>query len=301
VVDARERERAVYMLINGVGRVRGAKDGGLREGHSWRTVVLSTGERMLAEEEAATGAQVRVLQFLVSGFGRLDAAGVDGVRRACEEHHGQVGLEWLGALLETTDEEWVAHRAALRARTRALQERTKDPLRSRQAGFFALLEHVEVIAHAVLGLGRERGATMRALFETPGDTGVIVQTAAARALEAVREWIARAPRSFPRLVTSSSGQRVPKRDGPMGDVCGYVDDHGHELLIVPGALRAYLGERGMDAGIVTREWRAAGLLRCDEGLCTTTARVDGKKLRVMALGGDHAGLDEPNADWGGDG
>ena len=57
----------------------------------------------------------------------------------------------------------------------------------------------------------------------------------------------------------------------------------------------------MDASIVTREWRQRALLRCDEGLCTTTARIDGKKLRVMALGGDHAGLDEPNTDWGGDG
>jgi hypothetical protein len=301
VVEPKERERAVYMLINGVGRVRGAKEGGLREGHSWRTVVLSTGERMLAEQEAATGAQVRVLQFLVSGFGKLDAPGVDGLRRACEENHGQVGIEWLGALLETSDEEWVAHRAALRARTKALQERAREPLRARQAGFFALLEHVESIAHSVLGIGRENGATMRALFETPGDAGVVVQTAAARALDTVREWLARSPRSFPRLVTSSSGQRVPKRDGPQSDVCGYVDDHDNEVLLVPGALRGYLGERGMDANIVTREWRAAGLLRCDEGLCTTTARIDGKKVRVMALGGEHAGLEEPNTDWGGDG
>lgn len=301
VVDARERERAVYMLINGVGRVRGAKEGGLREGHSWRTVVLSTGERMLAEQDAATGAQVRVLQFLVSGFGRLDAPGVDAVRRACEENYGQVGLEWLGALLETTDEDWASHRAALKARTKAMQERAKDPLRARQAAFFALLEHVEVVAHAVLGLGRADGGTIRALFDVPGEMAVVVQTAAVRALDHVREWIARSSRSFPRLTTTQDGRRVPKRDGAPADVCGYVDEHAHELLIIPGALRQFLADRGIDSHVVSREWQAAGLLRCDKGTVQTTARVDGRKMRVIALGGDHAGLEQGSTDWGGDG
>lgn len=300
VVDARDRERAVYMLINGVGRVRGAREGGLREGHSWRTVVLSTGERMLAEQDSATGAQVRVLQWLVSGFGNLDAAGVDGLRRACEEHHGQVGLEWLGALLETTDEAWVAHRQALRERERVMQSRAKDSLRARQAGFFALLAHVESIAHDVLGLGRQGGATMHELFLRPGDAGIVVRTAAERAIDAVREWIVRSPRAFPRLELEASGARVPKWDGPPGDVCGYVDVARHELLLVPGALRTHLSERGIDDTIVIREWHAKGLLDADKGHATKVVRVAGKRMRVVVVRGDHAGLDAPSEEFGGD-
>lgn len=301
VVDPKEREKAVYMLINGVGRVRGAREGGLREGHSWRTVVLSTGERMLAEQDAATGAQVRVLQWLVSGFGQLDAGGVDGLRRACEEHHGQVGLEWLAALLETTDDAWIAHRQALRERERVMQARAKDSLRARQAGFFAILAHVEAIAFDVLGLGREGGATMLELFLRPGDAGVVVRTAADRALDAVREWIVRSPRSFPRLELESSGARVPKWDGPPGgDVSGYVDVNKHELLLVPGALRTHLSERGIDDTIVIREWRAKGVLDADEGHATKIVRVAGKRMRVVVVKGDHAGLDAPSEEFGGD-
>lgn len=297
VVDARDRERAVYMLINGVGRVRGAREGGLREGHSWRTVVLSTGERMLAEQDSATGAQVRVLQWLVAGFGQLDAAGVDGLRRACEEHYGQVGLEWLGALLETSDEEWSAHRRALRERERVMQSRAKDSLRARQAGFFALLAHVESVAHDVLGLGQQGGATMMELFLRPGDAGIVVRTAAERALDAVREWTVRSPRSFPRLELEASGARVPKWDGPPGDVSGYIDVVRHELLLVPGALRSYLSERGIDDTIVIREWHAKGLLDADKGHTTKVVRVAGKRMRVVVVKGDHAGLDAPTDDY----
>ena len=37
-------EKMVYMIANGTGRSRGAKDGGLQALKTWRTVALATGE-----------------------------------------------------------------------------------------------------------------------------------------------------------------------------------------------------------------------------------------------------------------
>ena len=68
--DSRIIERSIYMLINGAGKSRGDRALRVRKTPTWRTVVLSTGEHELADERANTGAQVRVLQFRVSGFRR---------------------------------------------------------------------------------------------------------------------------------------------------------------------------------------------------------------------------------------
>lgn len=299
VMDARDRERAVYMLVNGVGRTRGAKDGGLRETHSWRTVVLSTGERLLAEEStAATGAQVRILQLQVDGFGELDAAGVDALGRGAGEHYGHVGREWLQALVEVSADDWEAHRAALKARSKEFQALASgSTLRARQAAFWALLAHVEASVHMTLGLGRPDGATMRELFERPGSSQIEVRSAADRAIDAVQEWIVTHPAAFPRLTMSSSGQKVPKGESSAREVHGYID--GDELMLVPGALRAMLAELGIADSIVLREWRSRGWLRTgqgDEARFTLRVRVGGKLPRLLVLRGDVVGLDDSTED-----
>lgn len=305
VTDARDREKAVYMLVNGVGRTRGAKEGGLRETHSWRTVVLSTGERLLAEEaSAATGAQVRILQLQVDGFGNLDATGVDALGRGVAEHYGHVGRQWLEALVEVSPDDWIAHKAALKARMKAFQTLAGgSTLRARQAGFWALLAHVEESAHETLGLGQPGGATMRELFERPGDSQLEVRSAADRAMDAVREWIVTHPTNFPKLTMSSSGQKVPKGESSAREVHGYIDDD--ELLIVPGALRGMLAERGIADSVVLREWRARGWIRVGENRESSErfslqVRVGGKKPRMIIVCGDIVGLDVSGNDETGD-
>lgn len=300
VVDAKERERAVYMLVNGVGRVRGAREGGLREAHSWRTVVLSTGERLLAEESAATGAQVRVLQLQVDGFGALGAAEVDALRRACEEHAGCVGAEWLEALVETDEAAWLEMRRVLRERVKSYQARAKPgSVRARQATFWALLGQVEAVAHDVLGLGAEGGATVARLFGGQDDTQVEVRSACDRGIDVVREWIARSPAAFPQLTITPNGSKVPKNAGHLREVSGYIDEATSELLVLPLELRRILDAAGIGDSVAMREWRSKGWISCAEGMLTIDRRIGGKKVRVVAFRGDALGLDKPSEEWGG--
>lgn len=292
VVEAKDRERAVYMLVNGVGRTRGAKEGGLRETQSWRTVVLSTGERLLAEEGSATGAQVRVLQLQVSGFGKLDAAGVDEVRRGAEEHHGHVGRQWLEAWLETSADARAAHRTELKAFVRAFQERAVGGLRARQALSWALLAYVEHVASSVLGLGQSHGATIANFFAEPSDVHLTVRSAAERAIERVQHWLASEPNSFPALVVSSSGSKSPKVEGNPRETFGYYDPHANELLLLPIALRKHLGAANIDDGVALREWRTSGTLRSTKpDQLRVQVRIGGVQQWFVVLRGEALGIE----------
>lgn len=297
VTDPRERERAVYMLVNGVGRTRGAKEGGLRETHSWRTVVLSTGERLLAEESAATGAQVRVLQLSVDGFGALDAAGVDAIGRATAENFGHLGKGWIEGLLECTAEDWDAHRASLKATSRTFQALATvhgaSTLRARQAAFWALLAYVEAVAAETLGLGRPNGATMREFFERPGDSQLEVRSASERAIDLVREWISSKPACFPKLVISQSGAKAVQGEKTGREVLGYVDYMDERLFVLPTALRSMLDEHRISDLVVLREWRSKGWLQVGENhdtRFTIQIRAGGKRPRVVSLRGDLIGI-----------
>jgi len=307
VVDARERERAVYMIINGTGRSRGAKDGGLREIASWRTVLLSTGEQLLSGADSASGAQARILQFSISGFGTLDAAGVDAVRRGTEENYGHVGREWIEAWLESSLEGRERHRASHRRMVAEFSERAPaGTMNARQAVYWATLAYVESVAHDVLGLGRPGGATIRSLFEEPGDAHVPMRSAATRALDLVRHWIASEPNTFPALVIGSSGSKSAKVEGNPREIHGYIDDD--TLYVLPHALRKYLAQSSIDDGVALREWRGAGFLKVMESeggeRFTSLLRVNGSRIRTVALKAEAVGIEAGSGgsgsdDWGG--
>lgn len=293
IVEQRDRDRAVYMIMNGTGRTRGAKEGGLRETVSWRTVMLSTGEARLAGEDSASGVQVRVLQLPVSGFGSLDANAVDELRRGCEENYGHIGREWIEALLETPRSQREVERDAWTAIGRAFKDRVAgdNTMRGRQAtSSWATLAYAEARAHDVLGLGEKGGATIARFFATPSDAHIELNSAADRAIGLVQHWIASEPSSFPALVHTSGG-KAPKVEGNPREIHGYVDTDG-TLLLLPQALKRYLGAAHIDDGVALREWRATGKLGgTEEGRFTTVVRIGGARQRLVALSADSVGLE----------
>lgn len=290
VVEARERDKAVYLLVNGVGRTRGARDGGLRETQSWRTVVLSTGEALLAGEESATGAQVRVLQRHVAGFGSLDAAGVDAVRRACEQNYGHVGRAWLRHWLDASDEEIGEARETLSKLVRSMQASTdaSKGIIARQAATWALLAFVEHAASSVLGIGKEGGATIATMYADQSEARP-VRTAAERGLDTVAHWIASQGEAFPALTTSADGGKYPKIEGHPRELFGYID--GARVCIFPASLRKVLAASGVDDDVALRSWRASGILiPGDAKALTCSVRVNGGRQRMVVLSAESVGV-----------
>ena len=280
VVDEKQRERAVYMLINGTGRVRGEKTGGLRDTASWRTVVLSTGEHLLATTASNTGAQARVLQFFVHGIGDLDAAGVDALRSACEENYGHVGRRWLEFLASVED--WAPYRRALKKLVRSMQEEVSGGPKARQTAYYGLLAFTEQLLHQAFDLGTPDGSTIRRwLREEPeGQQGI--ESAAERALDLVQGWRRSHPGAFGELRPDASGRRTFHVPHGAREVFGYATTEA--MLFVPQQLAAFLAGHGLSREVVLHEWARRGWLLSNEGKrLTHRIRAGGELVRFVAL------------------
>lgn len=283
VVDAKQRELSTYMLIDGVGRTRGAKGGGLRETAQWRTIVLSTGEHELVDEDANTGAQVRVLQFHVHGFGDLDAGGVDGIRSACAEHHGELGRRWLEALagLDWNDAR-AAHREYVR---RARAQMVAGGLRARQVEYFATLAFAESLASQTLGLGDSQGGTMLSwLVEeqaSPQHQQHRVVSVAERSLAIVRDLFLSQGNRLARLDGGLfEDDAVGVRTAGIRDLLGYYDKD--TISFLPTELKMALKRHGLSISVM-REWEAQGWLLTSEGRTTHKRRIGGDFVRVVTF------------------
>ncbi len=117
-VDAREAAAALYSLANGAGKQRAGRDGGLREGKSWRLLVLSSGEipteSKLSEDRTKkprAGQMVRLLDIPADrgfGFGAFDNGGEDDdagklaqrFKRAATTTCGTAGPEFVRRIIE---------------------------------------------------------------------------------------------------------------------------------------------------------------------------------------------------------
>lgn len=275
-------ERLIYMLINGGGRSRGQRDLSLRETKSWRTVVLSTGERGLANECAATGAQVRVVQLPVSGIGGLGAEQVDKLREACTLHAGAFGRVWLEQLLSIQD--WSAHRADYLHYRETLRARAKNSLQQRTAAYWAVLCTAETMA-AGLGLGSVAGKTILGLFDLLA-AGEQLRPASERARQHVDEWVYIEPRTFPELLRSTTGDGDDAPRNPhVGVVNGYRRADG-AIIFWPTQLRARLESAGFDYEQVAREWLRRGWLETtasDAGRFLKQVKIDGSNNRMLVL------------------
>jgi hypothetical protein len=281
-------DRTIYMLINGSGKSRADRAITLRKTPVWRTVVLSTGEHELASQTANTGAQVRIIQFRVSGFGTFGAAEVDSLREACERNSGQVGRKWIETI--TSIDDWNPYLEIFKAAKE--QFRSKEDkgnnLMQRQAVYYALLALAEHIASQSIGIGKKGGQTVRELFTSPGERREI-KTASTRAIELVSESIASEPDTYPALEYNPSGGLVSRAKASVRVVRG-VRYRSHVYLL-PDLLKERLEASGLSYAEVVASWKEAGLTDCDEGRTVKRVRWDAKRLFVVAVKYDALGLE----------
>lgn len=129
-VDPRHLSLAAYMLANGGGKARAARDGGARKSAEWRLLFLSSGEVSIADRlaeaapgrRAAAGQEVRVVDLPAdagAGFGLFEAlhgaasggAFAERIKSAAATCYGTAGPAFLAALVDDMDGATVATRA----------------------------------------------------------------------------------------------------------------------------------------------------------------------------------------------
>ena len=113
-------QEAAYMLANGMGKARASQDGSARAVRSWRCMILSTGEKGLAEKIAEEGGRVQAGQMVRlidvpadagAGMGIFeDLHGhesprvfADALRHAAATDHGHAARFFIGKFLEAPD------------------------------------------------------------------------------------------------------------------------------------------------------------------------------------------------------
>lgn len=275
--DPQKLESLVYSIINGTGRTRGQRDVTLRTTRQWKTIMLSTGEKSLVDETAATGAQVRVIELHVDGFGSLDAQAVDALKDACAANSGSFGRSWIESLVDVPN--WAEWRGALAMRTEALRQLDSNPLQQRVAQYYALLSIAEELAGA-FGLG-EGGAAMERVFATP-ECRTAVVSLAERSRELVDNWVMSQPDSFPQMVMGASGEwELPYSSKHGLKVCGFK--RGEEVLFIPAELKSLLRTHRLSPGEVIRQWALKGWTRLDKGRTDTRVSVGGRQARFIVL------------------
>jgi putative DNA primase/helicase len=150
--DARDVGDIVYSLANGVGKQRSGRTGAARESTSWRTIMLSTGERSIvtamavAGETAKAGQEVRMLDINVKRkFGCWDdlhaladgAAFSNAINLAAATHYGHALRAYLEKLTGDS-RDWPAELERFK-RLLAFAATGEDGQVIRAAGRFALI------------------------------------------------------------------------------------------------------------------------------------------------------------------
>lgn len=86
-------ENLVYMICEGKGKTRGAKDGGVQKVNRWRTVALATGEEPLTTGTSQTGVYSRVVEIYQGPFADEMEAGR--MHQASSSNFGFAGPEFV--------------------------------------------------------------------------------------------------------------------------------------------------------------------------------------------------------------
>jgi hypothetical protein len=287
VADEEQTQRLVYMLINGGGKARGNVSLQLRETPSWHTIVLSTGERRLADDQSATGAQIRIIHLPVSRFGDLGADGVDELRETCIRHAGAFGRMWIESLLSTDD--WRPIREAYKLFVKELRAEAKQPLQARLANYVAVLCVAEHLA-AELGLGDKRAATMKRLFSADSERHETVLDLAERSRELALNWSMAEVDAFPPLRVQSSGATEPDRKGAARVLHGYRRDDG-ELIFIPAQFKKWCSDHRMSSGEVLNSWKERGWLDHAPKRLEKQVRIGSKVSWLYVLTGEATGED----------
>lgn len=88
--------RVLYMLGNGIGKMRGDKFGGTQELLHWRNVILSTGEQPIIVGNSMDGVVTRVMEIMAAPFD--DEAFAAEVHRISETNYGFAGEKFVAFL-----------------------------------------------------------------------------------------------------------------------------------------------------------------------------------------------------------
>lgn len=260
----------VYMLANEQGRMRGQKDGGLRETGTWKTVALTTGERPLTSSKSFSGQFVRVIEIrgaLGIGLG----AEIKRMSEGIKNNYGHVAKLYFKKIFE--------YRSRLkefynieRARLANTQTNTGDRLADSFAAIMVagmLLEDV----FSDIGIDPVEPHEIVDEFFLSSVCSDPIEKYSVRALRVVIDW------------TLSKNMCFVDEDNPTtqrsNEFYGWID--GNYIDIIPNELNKILEREKFDSTRVKNDWAQDNIIIFNKGRKDFKAPHNGKQERVIRI------------------
>ena len=240
----------IYMLSNEQGRMRGQKDGGLRETGTWKTIAFTTGERPLTSNKSFSGQQVRVIEIR-GGFSHDVIADIKNAADTRKHHYGHIAERYFEKVFMYKERLPEIYKAA---RQRYI---TVDNVKTnRIADSFAVILTAGILLEEIyeeIGLDTiDPHTIVDGFFKTAAEDDKIVNYST-RALQTVFDWVATRESSFD--VWNSS------KDFQAHEFLGWITEKYTD--IIPAKLRETLEKAGFDSTRVINDWIDDGVLKSD--------------------------------------
>lgn len=262
----------VYMLSNGKGKTRGTKEGGLRQGGSWSTVVLTTGERPIINDKAFSGQQVRVLEIHDTITDYIPET-IQAVEETIKNNYGHIAELYFNKVFENLD--------TLKATYNRHYDRfpkTNSNLGERSKAFFAAIATAGELLESVFN---EIGIPTKNPFDICNEyfNKLVVENPTVhyslRALETAYQWAIRNRAFFDD--SSITGETKEIRH----EIYGWITKE--HIDFDPDKLNEYLDKQDIDYTRAVQDWRDMGISIVKDGRLKYQAAHQGKKLQVIRI------------------
>ncbi|MFZ3167395.1 MAG: DUF927 domain-containing protein [Candidatus Methanoperedens sp.] len=286
-IDQKQLDNIIYIIGNGVGKLRGAKLGGVQDLNTWRTVAQMTSENPIITESSNGGIGMRVIE--ISRKGGLGATDIEAVRTfeaGKQEHYGVFAPILVRWLISNHDKIKKIHKESLES-TRAIIgkfafNQELAGIAERSSNTYASILTAGIIFEDIykeLG-GEQQDAKQIVLnkFETLLPEKEL-ENITARGLNHIKSWIAANKSNF--LV---NGDRNTDQEGhPLKyKILGDITPEYYN--IIPSELRYELDKAKFNMGALMNEFAESGYIRVGaNGKKTRGVRIEGDVVQVYSF------------------
>jgi uncharacterized protein (DUF927 family) len=242
----------VYMVSNGQGRMRGNKEGGLRETGTWKTVALTTGEQSLTSMKSFSGQMVRVIDIRGS-LGEGIGPQVKAMKFGIQKNYGHLAELYFRKLFESMDDIREMY-------DRGIQRyaNTGTNTGDRMADSFAVILVAGMLLEQVfedIGIEPVDPCTVVNEFFEECVTNEPIENYSTRALQVVMDWTETKKLCF------KDDDYIPASRPT--DFYGWITEDF--IDIIPSELNKTLEREGFNAKRVKADWSDSGVIASTKG------------------------------------
>jgi len=271
----------IYDFVQGQGRGRGSVDG-TRQTHSWRSILISSGEGAATSFSQDAGTRARVISLRGKPLGNDAVVGgqiSEDVQTILARHHGHLG-RMVVEYLVSNQQNYETFIEVFRKTRDHYAKSAGNAVARRQSSHMAVLEVAASIAHS-LGLPRPDVDPFMCLIESAERAGRDADRPLA-AMQDVVSWCAVNQTKFwGRHNKRSDNTTVAPHNGWAGAWPGSTN--WSEVGLTSTELRRILRTHEYDFSEIVDRWVERKWLRVGGSRTTRPLRIDGMQVRCYCL------------------